>query len=211
MKKIKSWKDIPYTDKANEVISNLKEGIVLAVRVKNANSSQDGLEKAQIEFAEKINTRGEVNALQAFNSKDSRFSSGAQRVWLTADLFDVERFFGKDIVKQLEDNASVEILKPMTPSNGSQFRIKVEECLESQLTATENEYKDNYLKRAGQEGNFFYAENGERVCTRRSLVVVSENSEPAHVYIKGSFREDNVNNESVMTGSKQLSEDMQGA
>lgn len=211
MKTIKSWKEIPYSDEANQVISDLKAKQLLIVRVKNVKGTDSNFPKVQIEFAEKINNNNETNALAMFNTKDTRFSSGAQRVWITADIADAERIIGKEFIDELEKEPSVEVLNIMQPQNGQELRIKVQEVPESQLTDNEKEYIDNYLKRAGAEGNYFFTPSGERVATRRTLVGVPVGSDPTHEYLEGSYREEATS--SVMTGSNSpaLSSDMQGA
>lgn len=192
-KKIKSWKEIPLTETAKAKLAGLPTGVTLALRMRHVNSSDPNLPKVQIEFAEKINN-GTQNAASLLNANDDRFSSGAQRCWETADLAVAEKMFGKIP----EGEASVEILKELE----SKFRIQLTECLESELTDEQKNYKDNYLKRAGADGNFFYAANGERVASRKRLVIVEPGTNPENTYISGSYKSEPGSTGNVMTGSK---------
>lgn len=176
MATVKGWNQIPYSVKAQEVISKLEVGHPIVVRMKHVNSSKADLPKIQIEFAEKIDTGRPTSVLQMFNALDDRFSSGAPRAWETADAAIAQKMFGEIP----EGEASVEILKP-APAG---MRIQVTEVTEDQFTDNERMNLDTFLKRAGREGNFFYAPNGQRVGIRRDVVMGS----PVHTYITGEFR-----------------------
>tara|TARA_R110000850_G_scaffold94756_1_gene199540 strand:- start:83 stop:706 length:624 start_codon:yes stop_codon:yes gene_type:complete len=178
------WKAIELSELAKAAIAALKEGTVLAVRMRNVTSSDDNLPKVQIEFAEKINDGIRVKtAASMFNALDSRFSSGAQRVWETADLAIAEAMFGS-----MGDSDNIEILKPMETINGEDFRIQLTEDVESSLTEKEAPYRDNYLKRKGKEGDYFYTPSGERVISRKRLVQITTGTNPVNTYLEGVYR-----------------------
>jgi hypothetical protein len=189
MTKVVSWKDIPYSKDLQKSIKAMPKGVVMAVRMKHVNSSE--LPKVQIEFAEKIGAQRVQNAVSFFNSDDDRFSSGAQRCWITSSIEIATKEFGEIP----EGEASVEINKLMTKDiDGQMFRLQHIEDVESNLTESEMDYADNYLKRAGKDGNYFYTPEGERVISRNSLVQVPVGEEVEHVYLKGTFRSESKNN-----------------
>lgn len=199
--KIIGWKNIPLTDKAKSFLKDLPQGICVALRMKHVNSSKEGLPKIQVEYAEKIKSNRPQSLLQELNSEDDRFSSGAQRHWITGDASVIESIYGKIP----EGEASVEILDKLPNT----YRMLVTEVTESQLTDTEQEYTENYLKRAGQDGNYFYTPNGERVAVRRDVVKVEAGAEPNHTYLEGSYQAEPDNTSVIKKPA--LSEDMQGA
>ena len=171
------------SDDAIQALTNLKEGQVLALRMRVTNNTDENLPKVQIEFAEKIKSGNAVKtAATMFNAVDSRFTSGAVRVWEGADQSIAEQMFG-----ELDESGQTEILTVMNSLNGEDFRIQVTEDVESNLTEKEHPYAENYLKRAGKDGEYFYAENGERVIVRRRLVQVESGTNPVHTYISGKF------------------------
>lgn len=182
MAKIVKWEDIPYSPEAEEAIANLKEGKAFVVRMKHVNSSLDNLPKIQIEFAEKINNPGRAQtALSMLNALDDRFSSRAIRTWETADASIAEKMFGN--IPQGE--ASVEILKDAPPT----LRIQITEKVESELTPNQIMYAEqNYLKRRGKDGDFFYTPSGERVASIRELVQVNPGQSVNHTYLEGAYK-----------------------
>ena len=200
-KQIKRWNEIPYSEKATTYIKSLKPNVAVAVRMRHVNSSDDNLPKVQIEIAEKLTVPGRTtSALGRLNADDDRFSSGAQRSWETVSPDMVKQLFGWEIP---DGEASVEILQPMPSIDGVDFHIQYTEDVESSLNDSEAQYPENYLKRAGAEGNFFYTEDGQRVISRKRLVEVPKGTLPQHTYLKGSFRtEANASNEPVLTRSQ---------
>lgn len=197
-KTIKSWKDIKLSEEANNVLAKLEQGVTIALRMRHVNNSDPSLEKVQIEFAEKISNGRPLAAAALFNADDDRFSSGAQRAWETASLTIAEQMFGKIP----DGEASVEILKKLLPENGQQLRMQLTECLESELNETELQYSENYLKRAGSDGNYFYTPNGDRVASRKRMIVVKEGEQPKNTFLDGQFSEEPGDIKDVMTGSK---------
>lgn len=200
-KQIKKWNEISYSEEATTYIKSLKPDVAVAVRMRHVNSSNENLPKVQIEIAEKITMPGRTtSALSRLNADDDRFSSGAQRSWETVSPDMVKQLFGWEIP---DGEASVEILQPMPSMDGIDFHIQYTEDVESSLNDSEAQYPDNYLKRAGAEGNFFYTEDGQRVISRKRLVEVPTGTLPKHTYLAGSFRANaNVSNEPVLTRSQ---------
>tara|TARA_R110000796_G_scaffold4777_1_gene18180 strand:+ start:3557 stop:4183 length:627 start_codon:yes stop_codon:yes gene_type:complete len=178
------WKAIELSEEGKKAISTLKEGVVMAVRMRKVNSSDENLPKVQIEFAEKISNGTRIKtAASMFNAKDARFSSGAQRVWETADLSIAESMFGEIP----EGQEFIEILSTMDSVDGEDFRIQLTEDVESSLTENETPYADNYLKRAGRDGQYFYTPSGDRVISRKRLVQVESGTNPVNTYLSGKF------------------------
>tara|TARA_R110000851_G_scaffold71614_1_gene159181 strand:- start:3794 stop:4423 length:630 start_codon:yes stop_codon:yes gene_type:complete len=190
MSKIETWKGITLSEAGKNAINALKNGQVLAVRMRHVKSTIDSLPKVQIEFAEKLGGPTAVkSAASMFNAKDDRFSTGAQRCWETADLSIAEQMFGEIP----EGESHVEILKVLEPVNGEDFRMQYTEALESELSEKEAPYAENYLKRAGKEGNYFFTPSGERVISRKRLVQVPSGTNPVNTYLSGAFaKEGNV-------------------
>jgi len=182
METLIGWKDIAYSPEAEQALQNLKKGEVLAVRMKAVKNG-----KIQIEFAEKISTPNPVrSALGLLNKSDKRFnfSSGARRSWETAEPADLKALFGFELP---EGESHSEILKVLPSVDGNVFRLQVIEKLESELNENQMEYKDNYLKRAGKEGNYFYTPEGHRVAVIVNLVTAPIGTEITHTYLKGAF------------------------
>ena len=185
MENVIGWAEIPLSDKGKQYLTSLKEGVCVIVRAKRVNSSVDGMPKIQIEFAEKINNpnRGK-SGLAMLNSDDSRFSTGAQRAWITASPAKAKELLGIEIPN---GESFTEILQPCPTVGDEEFHLQYDEILESELTENEAAYAENYLKRAGAEGNYFYAGNGQRVASRKTLVVTPKGTVPSPKYIEGSF------------------------
>ena len=185
--KIVSWKGMDLSTAGKAAVKALMSGKVLAVRMRHVESSDSNLPKVQIEFAEKIRS-GVKTAAGMFNAKDDRFSSGAQRCWEIADLSIAESMFGAIP----EDEASIEILKVLDPIAGEDFRLQYTEDVESSLNENEAKYAENYLKRAGAEGNYFFTPSGERVISRKRLVQVPTGTNPVNTYLAGEFAKEGV-------------------
>lgn len=196
---IKGWKEIEYSEKAKQVIKALKTGQCLAVRMKHVNSSRDELPKVQIEFAEKIlGANNVVTAGSFLNSKDDRYSSGARRTWETADLEVAVSQFG--VIPDGE--SSVEILKVVPLINGMEPHIQVTEDIEANMTEDEMEYPENYLKRAGAEGNYFYTPQGHRVISRTRLIFTPVGGEVPHTFLQATALPEGVAPGGVIPGAK---------
>lgn len=187
-KTIIGWKNIPYSDAAQKALADLPKGKVLAVRMKHVNGG-----KIQIEFAQRIDSPsgGAVNLLGAFNASDDRFSNrGPRRVWLSVQPTELESLLGltladdtphADIIKEF--NSIVVGGQTLTPA------IQITEIKEGDLNERMSAAKENYLKRAGKDGNYFYAsDDNQRVAQVLSLVGLTEGQTPNHTYIEGSFK-----------------------
>lgn len=174
-------------------IASLGVAEVLAVYVRNTSTDDN---KVQVEFAEKINLSSSPrSALAFFNPDDERFSQGARRVWMTMDRKLSEEMFGVTI-KEGEAFAEIgKTIQPIKSENGkiTDFRIRIIEKLESQLTPEQAEYRDNYLKQIPSTGAYFIAKHsGEKVASTTDLVMVPRNEDgtkgdPKHVLIEGEF------------------------
>lgn len=184
MKQILGWKEIPQSETLKAYLQKLKQGVCVITRVKNAEST-DGVEKVQIEFAEKLGlSSGGNSAAGLLNVGVKGFTSGAQHCWMTAVADQAKAIFGIEVP---EGQASVEVMKAVPQYEGLDFRMQLTEVLESQLNDNQKEYADSYLKRAGAEGNYFYAANGERVASLKRIVTVNKGEEPIHTQIEGSY------------------------
>ena len=182
MENLIGWKEIPYSDEATDALMELQKGQVLAVRMKAVKNG-----KVQIEFAEKIDSPNPVrSALGILNKSDDRFnfSSGARRSWETAEPADVESLFGFELP---EGEAHSEILEILPNVKGQEFRLQIVEILETEMTDNQVDYADNYLKRAGKDGDYFYTPQGVRVASVISLVTAPVGTEIKHTYIEGAY------------------------
>ena len=165
-------------------LSALKTGetlLVQALKTKNPN-------KVQLEFAERIRSV-ENNAgalLGMFNQSDDRFTSGARRAWLTAEIADVAKLLdinvgddadwtltaqGKDVLPIGELNPSLE---------GKRFRVQDVETVEPTEWQAEN--IDTAAKRKGAEGEFI-KHKGQFIFSNTNPVLVDEGENPQHVIL----------------------------
>ena len=173
------------SDAVFKAIEELLEGEVLAVYMRNATTDAS---KVIVEFAEKISlSTAPQNALVDFNPGDERFSQRARRTWITADRAYAEKLFG---VKIPEDEAMVEIVKKVPKvSENEEYRIRVIEFLETDLSDEQKEYKDNYLKQIPSTGQFFYAKGTNvRVCSQTRLIKWTPGKEVPHILIEGEYK-----------------------
>ena len=180
-----------------EKILALAPTVVLAVVMRNASTDDS---KVVVEFAEKINLSDQPrSALALFNPGDDRFSQGARRVWMTMDRQKATEMFGISIP---EGEAFAEIGKTLQPIVNEgvtiDFRIRITEKPESQMTDQEREYPLNYLKVIPSTGAHFIAKGtGERVASSTDLVLVPRKAndqgtivkgDPKHVLIEGEYK-----------------------
>lgn len=182
MSNIIGWKQVPYSEEANQALTSLKKGEVLAVRAKKVKNG-----KIQIEFAEKIERPGTtINALGLFNKSDDRFSaSGPRRTWVTAEINDASKILGEDI--SFPEGAShIDILKVVPSYQGMNFKIRVIEIPESQMDEDDLKYPNNNLKSNGK-GKFFFTPSGERVGVKTDLVLVAPGDSTPHVYLESEL------------------------
>jgi hypothetical protein len=200
MSKVENWKDIPLSEAGKQFIKELEPGVCVIVRAKHVNNIKSKLPRIQIEFAEKLNINGD-NAVSAISLLNSDFSRGAQRCWVTATLAEAKALIGVEVP---EDESFVEVLKPCPEYKGNKvFRLQYSEILESQFTDNMNEYPENNLKRAGAEGNYFYAKNPrtgqlERVGSVKELVIVDKNIEPTMKTLEGEYLPEGENINAVL-------------
>lgn len=193
MAQLVKWKDIDYSPKAEKALMELPKGKVMLVRMNRVSNG-----KIQLEFAEKIDNPNPVrSALGLLNKSDKRFnfSTGARRSWETAEPADVKALFGVEIP---EDESHVEVLQVLPTHNGLEFRIQITEITEDKLSASQKEYADNYLKRAGKDGSYFYTPSGLRVASIASLVTAPIGTEINHTYLEGSYRDVSASLKEVM-------------
>lgn len=176
------WAEIEYSDAAKEFLKNLPKGQVGIVRARHVNG-----DKIQIEFAQKLDSpTTNRNAVSIFNASDARFSqNGPRRAWVSATAIDAMRIANISIT---DEESHKEILKPMGSFNGNSFSLQITEKLESELNENQKNNLNNYLKRAGKEGSFFHAENGERVAQIIDLVIVEPGKSVNHTYISGDYK-----------------------
>ena len=166
-------------------ISNLTSGHTLLVQaVKTANPS-----KIQLEFAEKTQgMEGNANALLSMlNASDDRFTSGARRAWVTAEITDASRMFGinfgddADWVMDPTLNKEVLPLGILDPSlNGFLLRIQIEETTDGTEWQTQN--IDSAAKRRGKDGDFI-THNGKYIFSNTRVVPLKKGQEPKHVLL----------------------------
>ena len=169
-----------------EQISALVPGqclLVQAVRTSNPN-------KIQLEFAEKTRgLEGDSNALLSMlNASDERFTSGARRAWVTAEIADASKMFGinfgddADWVMDPDVNKEVLPLGIMNPEmSGFQLRVQIEETLEG----TEWQLKniETAAKRRGKDGDYI-THNGKYIFSNTRVVPLKKGVEPKHVLLQ---------------------------
>jgi len=173
-------------ESVKQQIANLTPGKSLLVQaVKTANPS-----KIQLEFAEKTQgMEGNANALLSMlNASDERFTSGARRAWVTAEIADASKMFGinfgDDADWVMDPNLNKEVL-PLgieNPTlNGFELRIQIEETLEG----TEWQLKniETSAKRRGKDGDYI-THNGQYIFSNTRVVPLKKGVEPKHVLLQ---------------------------
>tara|TARA_R110002051_G_C8743899_1_gene499449 strand:- start:1190 stop:1792 length:603 start_codon:yes stop_codon:yes gene_type:complete len=169
----------------NSLIEALKSGETLLVQALKTQNP----EKVQLEFAEKM-TSLEDNAsalLGMFNASDSRFSSGARRAWLTAQIVEVGKFLnincGDDGNWVMDKERGKEVIPfgILNPSAaGKRFRVKVAETTEPTEYQAEN--AETSAKRKGAEGEHIL-HNGQYIFSNTEVVLCSDDIAPVHVFL----------------------------
>jgi len=169
-----------------EQISALVPGqclLVQAVRTSNPN-------KIQLEFAEKTRgLEGDSNALLSMlNASDERFTSGARRAWVTAEIADASKMFGinfgddADWVMDPDVNKEVLPLGIMNPEmSGFQLRVQIEETLEGTDWQLKN--IETAAKRRGKDGDYI-THNGKYIFSNTRVVPLKKGVEPKHVLLQ---------------------------
>lgn len=167
-------------------MNNLKEGQVLALYARRANSKDPSKEKVIVAFSEKVQRNNtSVSALSFLNSDDERFQSKSRRAWQLASKDIAEKVFNFTLP---DDEAYVELGKILKPIEGREFRIVIREDVESSLKESERDYLDNYLKIRPSDNAYFYdEETGERVISRTTVEMIKIGEEVPHSFKKGEF------------------------
>ena len=169
-----------------EQISALVPGQCLLVQaVRTSNPS-----KIQLEFAEKTRgLEGDSNALLSMlNASDERFTSGARRAWVTAEIADASKMFGinfgddADWVMDPDVNKEVLPLGIMNPEmSGFQLRVQIEETLEGTDWQLKN--IETAAKRRGKDGDYI-THNGKYIFSNTRVVPLKKGVEPKHVLLQ---------------------------
>ena len=181
MTKIVGWAQIPYSEQAQQFLSDLPKGTCAIVRAKHINDPM--VPKVQIEFAEKIvaENRGN-NVLADLNKGDNRFSQGARRNWSNATLEEAKKMG----VVIPEGEASAEILAVNPKVQGENIHVRVVECTFDQLPRSNKENAEYYEKRtSGEDGQPFFTPDGKQIYQYTNMVYASNASEVDHILLEG--------------------------
>jgi|TARA_R110000822_G_scaffold60323_1_gene150383 hypothetical protein len=156
--------------------------LVQALKTKNPN-------KVQLEFAEKVrDTTGNAGSLLGMlNKSDDRFSSGARRAWLTAEINDVSELLNINVGDDADwgltptgkDALPIGILNPMI--HGMRARLQINE------TVVPTEYQadniDTAAKRKGASGDFITFK-GQHIFSNTDVVLMKGDDAPEHTVLK---------------------------
>jgi hypothetical protein len=173
-------------ESVKQQIANIAPGrSILVQAVKTTNPS-----KIQLEFAEKTQgMEGNANALLSMlNASDERFTSGARRAWVTAEIADASKMFGinfgDDADWVMEPNLNKEVL-PLgieNPTlNGFELRVQIEETLEGTEWQLQN--IETSAKRRGKDGEYI-THNGKYIFSNTRVVPLKKGVEPKHVLLQ---------------------------
>jgi len=173
-------------ESVKQQIANLTPGKSLLVQaVKTTNPS-----KIQLEFAEKTQgMEGNANALLSMlNASDERFTSGARRAWVTAEITDASKMFGinfgDDADWVMDPNLNKEVL-PLgieNPTlNGFELRIQIEETTDGTEWQLQN--IETAAKRRGKDGDHI-THNGKYIFSNTRVVPLKKGVEPKHVLLQ---------------------------
>jgi len=173
-------------ESVKQQIANLTPGKSLLVQaVKTTNPS-----KIQLEFAEKTQgMEGNANALLSMlNASDERFTSGARRAWVTAEITDASKMFGinfgDDADWVMDPNLNKEVLSLGIENptlNGFELRIQIEETLEGTEWQLQN--IETAAKRRGKDGDYI-THNGKYIFSNTRVVPLKKGVEPKHVLLQ---------------------------
>ena len=147
--------------------------------------------KIQLEFAEKIQAADKpMNALTILNMSDDRFSSGARRAWVTAEVADAsERFnvnFGDDgewYESEKGEMMDLNIIAPCLDVNGKTLYFKVQVLETTEPTEYQAEHVETAAKRAGKEGDFI-THNGDYIFSNTTVVIVPKDTVVKHTWLE---------------------------
>jgi hypothetical protein len=167
-------------------IADLQQGQCLLV---DARKVKNGM--IQLQFAEKLVTKDRpVSALTILNASDPRFSSGARRAWVSANILDAsEKFdinFGDDGDWYSDPKGEImdlNILNPFVEVNDSKyfFRVKVSETITANEWQAEN--LDRAAKRRGKNGDYITHE-GDYIFSNTTVDVVPEGADVKHTFLE---------------------------
>ena len=156
--------------------------LVQALKTKNPN-------KVQLEFAEKVrSTVGNAGSLLGMlNKSDDRFSSGARRAWLTAEINDVADLLNINVGDDADwgltstgkDALPIGMLNPVI--HGMRARLQINETVEP------NEYQADNIetaaKRKGADGDFITFK-GQYIFSNTGVVLMNGDETPEHTVLK---------------------------
>jgi hypothetical protein len=165
-------------------LSALKTGetlLVQALKTKNPN-------KVQLEFAERVRSvEGNAGSLLGIlNKSDARFTSGARRAWMTAEIADVAELLdinvGDDADWTLtETGKDVLLIGNLNPEiNGMRMRLQINETVEPTEWQAEN--IDTAAKRKGADGEFITCK-GEKIFSNTNIVLMNGDENPEHTVL----------------------------
>jgi len=168
----------------SEKLSALKTGetlLVQALKTKNPN-------KVQLEFAERVRSvEGSAGSLLGMlNKSDDRFSSGARRAWMTAEISDVAELLdinvGDDADWTLtETGKDVLLLGILNPEiQEMRLRLQINETVEPTEWQAEN--IDTAAKRKGADGDFI-KHKGQFIFSNTNVVLMNGDDTPEHVVL----------------------------
>tara|TARA_A100001201_G_scaffold128561_2_gene113616 strand:+ start:1296 stop:1925 length:630 start_codon:yes stop_codon:yes gene_type:complete len=183
-------------------LNTLQVGQVLLTKAFKTNT-----DKIQLEFAEKIAAKDKpVSALTVLNASDDRFSSGAARSWVVAEIEDAAKIFnvnfGDDGDWQMDTKANgnpcetitLNILNP--EFNGNRFRVRVEET--TKPTASQVKYAEEKgldvvewaCKRYGKGGDPIL-HKGQHIFRNSYTDLLPKDADPVHVFLKSDTQTTN--------------------
>ena len=165
-------------------LSALKTGetlLVQALKTKNPN-------KVQLEFAERVRSvEGNAGSLLGIlNKSDARFTSGARRAWMTAEIADVAELLninvGDDADWTLtETGKDVLLLGILNPEiQDMRLRLQINETVEPTEWQAEN--IDTAAKRKGAEGDFI-KHKGQYIFSNTEVVLMKKGENPEHTVL----------------------------
>jgi len=165
-------------------LNALKTGetlLVQALKTKNPN-------KVQLEFAERVKAvEGNAGSLLGMlNKSDERFTSGARRAWMTAEISDVAELLdinvGDDadwtLTETGKDALVLGILNPEI--QGMRLRLQINETVTPTEWQAEN--TDTAAKRKGAEGDFI-KHKGQYIYSNTGVVLMKKGENPEHTVL----------------------------
>lgn len=169
-----------------KMLEGLTSGDTLLVQaIKTANDS-----KVQLEFAEKM-TQLEGNSgalLGLLNASDDRFSSGARRAWMTAEINDIGAKLGincgDDAAWEHNSQLGRDVLPLgiMNPAiSNHRLRVRIAETVIP--TDYQKENIEKSAKRKGAEGDFITFE-GKYIFSNTEVVPMAGDNDPTHTVLE---------------------------